>query len=65
MAVIERRSSRFLRAQPPYVHGEVRLGDSRKFAAIVNSKPYDWVITSPPYYGMRTYIQDQWLRIGL
>lgn len=21
-----------------------------------------WVITSPPYYGMRSYIQDQWLR---
>ena len=22
----------------------------------------DTVITSPPYYGMRTYVQDQWLR---
>lgn len=21
-----------------------------------------WIITSPPYYGMRTYIPDQWLR---
>lgn len=21
-----------------------------------------WIITSPPYYGMRTYVPDQWLR---
>lgn len=27
------------------------------------SKNYSLVITSPPYYGMRTYIQDQWLRL--
>jgi hypothetical protein len=23
---------------------------------------FDWVITSPPYLGMRTYAPDQWLR---
>lgn len=22
-----------------------------------------WIVTSPPYYGMRTYIPDQWLRM--
>lgn len=27
------------------------------------SKNYSLVITSPPYYGMKTYIQDQWLRL--
>src|SRR5690606_2780841 len=27
-----------------------------------NATPFNWVITSPPYYGMRTYIPDQWLR---
>ena len=27
-----------------------------------NWKDHLLVITSPPYYGMRTYIQDQWLR---
>jgi hypothetical protein len=26
-------------------------------------KNFSVVITSPPYYGMRTYIQDQWLRM--
>jgi len=23
---------------------------------------FSWVVTSPPYYGLRTYIPDQWLR---
>lgn len=27
------------------------------------AKNFSLVITSPPYYGMRTYIQDQWLRM--
>jgi hypothetical protein len=27
----------------------------------INAKP-SLVVTSPPYYGMRTYVQDQWLR---
>jgi hypothetical protein len=26
-------------------------------------KDFSIVVTSPPYYGMRTYIQDQWLRL--
>ena len=39
------------------------FGDSRKcdLRKIVDEY-VDLVITSPPYYGMRTYIQDQWLR---
>jgi hypothetical protein len=27
------------------------------------AKNFSVVVTSPPYYGMRTYIQDQWLRM--
>jgi hypothetical protein len=23
---------------------------------------FDWVLTSPPYYGLRTYLPDQWIR---
>lgn len=45
--------------------GEARLGDSRSpdtFGRRERGKPFNWVITSPPYYGMRTYIPDQWLR---
>jgi DNA modification methylase len=37
---------------------DARLADGYAF---VPSK-VDLVITSPPYYGMRTYIADQWLR---
>jgi DNA modification methylase len=41
------------------------LADSREAEALQPDTPearFDWVITSPPYYGMRTYIPDQWLR---
>lgn len=62
--VIKRRADRY------YGHvmktcGKVVLGDSRKADALAlgsRGKRFDWIITSPPYYGMRTYIPDQWLR---
>ena len=41
------------------------MADSRVADALQPETPetrFDWVITSPPYYGMRTYIPDQWLR---
>lgn len=39
------------------------LGDSR-FAKCLPaaSRDFSVVVTSPPYYGMRTYVEDQWLR---
>ncbi len=42
---------------------DVHLGDSSD-SACYDAVPsgVDTVITSPPYYGMRTYIADQWLR---
>ena len=64
LAVIERRANRYYR-RSSHTAGTVRLGDSREGNVL---KPetlgsrFDWVITSPPYYGMRTYIPDQWLR---
>lgn len=41
----------------------ILLGDSRdpRSFEVIKSQ-IDLVITSPPYYGMRTYVQDQWLR---
>ena len=62
--VIERRARRFYGEQPS-VRGAVHLADSRSSNSVVPSGSdalYDWVITSPPYYGMRTYVPDQWLR---
>jgi len=42
---------------------DVILGDSSKKSAFRNApRRIDVVVTSPPYYGMRTYVQDQWLR---
>ena len=63
LRIVERRAYRYYSTQ--YVtRGAVRLADSRAPSSIMLSDDdlYDWVITSPPYYGMRTYISDQWLR---
>jgi DNA modification methylase len=47
---------------PQQVGGEIILGDSRSIKVIFEEK-FDWIITSPPYYGMSTYKPDQWLRL--
>lgn len=41
----------------------VRCLDARKATSFGRIKGPIVVITSPPYYGMRTYVQDQWLRM--
>lgn len=64
LAIIEHRAKRYYRLSSD-ITGAVRLADSREAEALepeVPRKRFDWVITSPPYYGMRTYIPDQWLR---
>ena len=42
--------------------GNVRLSDARRAASYEDFGAPTLIITSPPYYGMRTYVQDQWLR---
>lgn len=64
LAVIERRAKRYYGASYQ-TKGTARLADSRQAEALQPDTPgtrFAWVITSPPYYGMRTYIPDQWLR---
>jgi len=68
LEILERRARRYYDSLPEVaakVRGEVRLGDSRQIDSL-RPQPagtrFSWVITSPPYYGMRTYIPDQWLR---
>jgi DNA modification methylase len=64
LAVIERRAKRYYGSSHDTA-GTVRLADSRQAEALQPETPeirFDWLITSPPYYGMRTYIPDQWLR---
>ena len=64
VALIHRRAARYYVDLPPG-HGVVRHADGRNPDALRHVSPrkrFDWIITSPPYYGMRTYVPDQWLR---
>lgn len=58
------RRARFVYAEPPLpASGDIYIGDSRYLHEfVIASKPIDWIITSPPYLGLRTYRPDQWLR---
>jgi hypothetical protein len=62
LSIIRRRAERFLSVALPTAGGMVLRKDSRKWISGGLEKLFSWVITSPPYYGMRTYIPDQWLR---
>lgn len=46
---------------PARVQGKVIQGDARSVLRRMRRR-FDWVVTSPPYYGMDTYVADQWLR---
>jgi hypothetical protein len=41
----------------------VKCLDARQATSFGRTKGPLVVVTSPPYYGMRTYVQDQWLRM--
>lgn len=61
LEVVTRRAQRLLQAVPLAHGGKVYTGDS--IATLKNLRQrFDLVVTSPPYYGMRTYVADQWLR---
>ncbi len=61
--VITRRATRYFGEERTQAAGCVVAGDSQQCTSFsrVNTKT-SWIMTSPPYYGMRTYIPDQWLR---
>lgn len=60
--IVRTRAERFLRDVPQRAGGRVLHSDSRHASAFRQIPTPNWIITSPPYYGMRTYLQDQWLR---
>jgi hypothetical protein len=62
LRVIIRRAERALASSLPDVDGIVLHRDSREWINEDFEGLFSWVVTSPPYYGMRTYIPDQWLR---
>ncbi|WP_287914175.1 DNA methyltransferase [Comamonas sp.] len=47
-------------AESSYTH--VIHGDSTACKSLPATRQHSVVVTSPPYYGMKTYVQDQWLR---
>jgi hypothetical protein len=64
LALVKRRAERYFGEEVPVGRGSVTLADSTHLSAFrrVSGKAA-WVITSPPYFGMRTYLPDQWLRL--
>jgi SAM-dependent methyltransferase len=59
--VITQRAIRFFTNTPAKKPGSVIQADART-VDLSCFQYFDWVITSPPYIGMRTYFPDQWLR---
>lgn len=62
LEIIKDRAERYLATPPPDIEGMVCLADSRKAETFRDLPTASWIVTSPPYYGMRTYLPDQWLR---
>lgn len=62
LEVVRRKAPAYLDGMPQPVEGSVALGDSMEFDFLELGGPYSWVVTSPPYFGMRSYVPDQWLR---
>lgn len=52
-----------LNAGSPSRIQNVKCLDARKAKSLNSVKGPTVTVTSPPYYGMRTYVQDQWLRM--
>lgn len=62
LEVIRVRAERYLGNTLPSAEGTIQLADSREPNTFRGLPKACWVVTSPPYYGMRTYLPDQWLR---
>jgi len=60
LAIIRERAQRFYTDIPPLPESEVLLCDARIMPR--HTRRYAAVVTSPPYFGMDTYVPDQWLR---
>lgn len=59
---ISRRARFSFKQLPSSTPGNLLTGDSRTCDFSWLKGKFSWVITSPPYYGMRTYFPDHWLR---
>lgn len=70
LSIIKKRAERYYGQVLPKCYGFVIKGDSTtdwvftrvKRVLDKHNAKVSMIITSPPYYGMRTYIADQWIR---
>jgi hypothetical protein len=66
ISVIADRANRYYGTDSTSVVGTAITGDSRIKSTINEARElvgkFDWIITSPPYYGLKTYMPDQWIR---
>ncbi|MBL0869723.1 MAG: DNA modification methylase [Phycisphaerales bacterium] len=62
VSIVRRRAQRCFADEVTVASGVALQGDSQRASSFVLPKRVSWIVTSPPYYGMRTYIPDQWLR---
>jgi hypothetical protein len=63
--IIHLRAARFYDCPLPRVPHRVKCGDSRNLSTlreVCSERRARLIVTSPPYYGLRTYVADQWLR---
>jgi len=63
--IIRMRAQRYYANETTKAVGCIIAGDSRDkklYTHLTEECRVRWVITSPPYYGMKTYLPDQWLR---
>lgn len=60
LSVIRVRADRYFKLRPPPVLGIAILADARTLPDL--GIRFGITITSPPYFGMNTYVPDQWLR---
>lgn len=61
--IIRRRAERYFVRRLPAPKGRIIEHDARDESIFAGRDRFRWVITSPPYYGLRTYVPDQWLRL--
>ena len=63
LEIIERRAKYILCETMDTPPARVICGDCRAKEPYANLDTIDHIITSPPYFGLNSFIQDQWLRM--
>lgn len=62
LSIVAHRAQRYYSKKLSKTANQIIRGDSRSEETYKGIRDVTWIITSPPYYGMYTYIPDQWLR---